>query len=177
MENQISIAGLNKAELLAALFNGSHAQGMGFLQNHAEQMTLAEAAELLRKGTYFDYVRGRVLKVDLKGDEFYTGLYNRDVGQGAAERIVEGLRGTSTLPPESDYTYTQPARVFSTSDDSPAYATSNFSQQIEDTPEPFTPGGGSFDGGGASASWDSGSSDSGSSSSDSSSDSGSSSTD
>jgi hypothetical protein len=64
---------------------------MGFLQAKAGDMTEEEAAELLKTETYFDYLRGRVMKIDLSGDELRTDLYNRDLGQGAAEAIVNAI--------------------------------------------------------------------------------------
>lgn len=51
-------------------------------------MSAEEARALLAHGTYFDYVKGRVLKVDLSGDEVETWLYDRDNGEGAAEKAL-----------------------------------------------------------------------------------------
>jgi hypothetical protein len=83
--SDINISKMNKAEVLAKLFNNSQAQGIGFLQNHAEPMGVNEAQGLLDSGqTYFDYLRGRVMKIDLSSDMLRTGLYDRDNGQGAA---------------------------------------------------------------------------------------------
>jgi len=82
----IDISKMDKAEVLAKLFNASKAQGMGFLQNHAEPMTKDEAQGLIDEGqTYFDYLRGRVMKIDIGGDDLRVALYDRDNGQGAAE--------------------------------------------------------------------------------------------
>jgi hypothetical protein len=44
------------------------------------------------KRGYIDYFNGRVFKSNISGDIFETGLYNRDNGNGAAERIVQHLR-------------------------------------------------------------------------------------
>ena len=89
----MDISGLDKAEILAALYNGSHQQGMGFLNARgAGAMTRDEAAKELEGGTYFDYLHGRVLKIDLSTDDLDTVLYNRDNGPGAAERIITALR-------------------------------------------------------------------------------------
>ena len=44
------------------------------------------------KRGYIDYFNGRVFKSNISGDIFETGLYNRDNGNGAAERIVQNLR-------------------------------------------------------------------------------------
>lgn len=91
----MNIAGLDKAEVLAALYNGSRRRGMGFLQTRgAEGMTVEQAREELANNErlYFDYLHGRVMKISLRGDELNTALYNRDNGQGAAEAIIEALR-------------------------------------------------------------------------------------
>lgn len=87
--SDIDISGMNKAEVLAKLFNSSKAQGMGFLQNHVGSMSENEARELLDDGnTYFDYLRGRVMKIDLSGDTLKTHLYDRDNGHGAAAQAL-----------------------------------------------------------------------------------------
>lgn len=46
---------------------------------------------MLSKSTYFDYLNGKVLKVDLSTDELDTFLYNRDNGPDAAEKALEPL--------------------------------------------------------------------------------------
>lgn len=89
----------SKAKTLAALYNASRPQGMGFLHATAEDMTEAEAQAILddgdqRRPAYFDYLKGRVMKVDLSADEFEPGLYDRDNGQGAAARAIEGIEET-----------------------------------------------------------------------------------
>lgn len=85
----IDLKGRNKAEVLAKLYNASHQQGMGFLQEDKD-MTLEEAQTLLDSGQdYFDYVDGRVMKIDLSGDELDPRLYDRDNGQGAAARALD----------------------------------------------------------------------------------------
>jgi hypothetical protein len=93
----IDISQFDKAEVLVALFNRSQQQGMGFLdRSGALPLTLPEARKALdeRKsnGLYFDYFRGRVLKVDLGGDQFDPYLYDRDNGNGAAARAIATLR-------------------------------------------------------------------------------------
>jgi hypothetical protein len=89
----VSIKGLSKAKVLAALYNNSRPQGMGFLHFTPQDMTEKEAEDLLKEGTYFDYLKGRVMKVDLShDDEFNPWLYDRDNGAGAAQRAVDNLR-------------------------------------------------------------------------------------
>jgi hypothetical protein len=90
----MNISGLDKAKVLAALYNRARQQGMGFLHARgSEAMTVEQAREKIanNKSMYFDYLHGRVMKIDLSGDELDTELYNRDNGRGAAERIIAGL--------------------------------------------------------------------------------------
>ena len=93
--SEINIAGLDKAAVLAALYESARVQGMGVLQKRAGGMSLDEARDLLKQDTYFDYVHGRVMKIDLSGDTLRTALYDRDNGHGAAEAALRaaGLLG------------------------------------------------------------------------------------
>lgn len=94
----VSIEGLDKADVLAALYNGSRAQGMAFLQYEDRPMTKKEAEELLKRSDYFDYLKGRVMKVSLRGDkELNEFLYDRDNGPGAAEQAINSLRVKSQV--------------------------------------------------------------------------------
>ena len=90
----VDIKGLDKARVLKALYDHSHVQGSGFLQAVPEGVvTVEHCAGLLEKQTYFDYLHGRVLKVELSGDEFDERLYDRDCGEGAAQRAVDSIKG------------------------------------------------------------------------------------
>jgi len=89
----LNIKGLKKADVLKVLYNNSRPQGMGYLQFDPKPMATEQAEELLKQGTYFDYLYGRVMKLDLNSDnEFEEWLYDRDNGQGSAERAVNSLR-------------------------------------------------------------------------------------
>lgn len=110
MEHEIDITGLDKAELLAALYNRSQQFGMGYLHTAGQHALTVEQARAIidpqdppdprmvnwdqkdAKELKFDYLYGRVLKVDLSGDILRTWLYNRDIGEGAAEAVVAALR-------------------------------------------------------------------------------------
>ena len=109
MSDEINIAGIDKAELLAALYNNSRPMGMGFLRAKDGVMTADDARKELGTGgdhgrdfganscgnspMYFDYLHGRPLKVDLSGDSLRPWGYDRDNGgPGSAARIVESLR-------------------------------------------------------------------------------------
>ena len=99
----VNIAGLDKAEVLLALWQASQMQGMSFLGFLASgELTLSQARKEIqeRKHTsfdgkdsiYFDYLNGKVMKVDLGKDEFDPRLYDRDNGDGAAQRAIDNLR-------------------------------------------------------------------------------------
>lgn len=91
----MNIANLDKAAVLAALYNRAQTQGLAALEYRMETMPLAEARTILESGkTNFDYLKGRVLKIDLRGDELDTRLYDRDNGPGAAAEALATLKGT-----------------------------------------------------------------------------------
>lgn len=96
----VNIEGLDKAEVLAALYFGSRAQGMGWF---AESLNLAgggtkwgetvEAARAyLGRTNYVEYFMGRVIKMGFSsGTEVRTDLYDRDNGTGAGYRAIVAL--------------------------------------------------------------------------------------
>ncbi len=81
----VNIPANKTAAALAALYNASHPQGMGFLHATPEDMTEAQAAEMLSGSSskYADYVKGRVIKTDFSGGETDLRLFDRDNGAGA----------------------------------------------------------------------------------------------
>lgn len=95
----IDIRGIDKATLLAALVNAAKPAGRGRLHDDGKPMTREEAVawivEVGRFGPelYFDYVKGRPIKVYLERDTLEERLYDRDQGEGAAARVVAALRG------------------------------------------------------------------------------------
>lgn len=91
MFQTIDISKASKAKILAALYNASQPLGMGFPYYKPEKMSKEEAEELLKEQTYFDYLNGRVMKVDLSTNEFNPWLYDRYNGQGAALRAISHL--------------------------------------------------------------------------------------
>ncbi len=91
----IDLKGLDKAAVLAALYNASKAQGMGWIHFTPKTMTVPEAREILdeylENNWTFDYLKGRVMKVDLSKDDLSFWLYDRDNGEGAARRAIDGI--------------------------------------------------------------------------------------
>lgn len=106
--SMIDISDLSKAQVLAALYNASRPFGMGMLHFEPGDMTTEQAQSIFdsrgdditamfgRKAnpnTYrFEYLKGRLMKVDLSGDCFDSQWYDRDIGDGAAARAVEQIR-------------------------------------------------------------------------------------
>lgn len=88
---KIDLTGVDKAEVLARLYNRSKPPGLGFLHYTAEDMTADQARELLAESTYFDYLHGRVMKIDLSKDVLHTAGYDRDNGPRAAFKAIRSL--------------------------------------------------------------------------------------
>lgn len=104
-EQIVDTRGIEPWRVFKALYNGASPQGVGFLHFTPEPMTEEEAKAIVggadtgdypggrRSPMYFDYVKGRVMKVNLKNpDGFKSWLYDRDNGPGAAERAIAPLR-------------------------------------------------------------------------------------
>lgn len=109
--NQIDITGYDKAEVLAALYNASVPLGLGNLHFKNEVMTVEQARDLLKEQTYFDYLYGRVMKIDLSTNHVRFDLYNRDLGDGAFQTVLSSLKK-----------HREPIFKITVGDDSAAYA-------------------------------------------------------
>lgn len=97
----INIKGLDKGAVVAALYNASKPLGMGRLQYDPKPMTASDANGLIAAmgdKPYFDYLKGRVMKVMLDGDQLDPRLYDRDNGEGAAARAIDAIRATPEVP-------------------------------------------------------------------------------
>lgn len=89
----VDISGLDKAEVLKALYDNTIPLGMGILHWIPGPMDIEEARAIIASGgTGFDYLHGRVMKVHIGGDEFDPWGYDRDNGDGAAQRVIDTLR-------------------------------------------------------------------------------------
>lgn len=93
----IDINGLDKAAVLAALYNNSH-RLRRIHEDPRNVMTVKLAEDLIEDlkvdgRLNFDYLRGRPIKVDITKDSFDPYLYDRDNGEGAAAKAIEPLRG------------------------------------------------------------------------------------
>lgn len=109
MNNQINVTGIDPWELLAALHNASRVPPTMVCMVQAKgNITAEEAREKSQAGVredyqvengvpfWPDYLFGRMIKSFLrrKGGAVFlarTDLYDRDVGDGAAQRVVDSL--------------------------------------------------------------------------------------
>ena len=85
----ISIKGIKKNKILAALYNNSKP----LCCYSSKPMTEKEAEKILdeSKDMNFDYLKGRVMKIDLSKDFLNPDLYDRDNGAGAAQKVINTL--------------------------------------------------------------------------------------
>lgn len=97
--SEINIAGIDKSALLQALHAKSKALGMSRMHDKGN-LTLQQCQEILSRCPvidgkvfmYFDYLAGRVMKVNISEETLDPYLYDRDNGPGAAQRVVDSLR-------------------------------------------------------------------------------------
>ena len=113
MTDLVDIKGLDKAAVMAALFNASAPQGYGFLQadlgpqvlsaQDAQNMVdAAPAPKIIGRDDMrtfeLDYVLGRPLKVRLAGDEFDPSRFDEvNGGPGSAQKVIDRLRATGQV--------------------------------------------------------------------------------
>ncbi len=100
----VDTTGIDRAALLAALYNRAQPLGLGFLHYDPTPMTTETAAKLIEETkqewppgsgefqAFFDYLKGRVVKTDVLQDRIDSYLFDRDNGEGALAAAVEGLR-------------------------------------------------------------------------------------
>ncbi len=95
--NPVDIAGMPKGVVLAALFNSSPV--LSFSRRGVDGLRIGDpigpgrAEELYREvGPRFEFLGGRLLQVDLAGNSFDSGRYDRSNGAGAAEAAIRPLR-------------------------------------------------------------------------------------
>lgn len=98
--DEIDISGLDKTKLIFELWTHSHVQGLSVLSEREFDFREVEA-RIAGGNTYFDYLFGRVMKVDVSGDTMETYLYDRDCGHGKAAAVVAIMRAREeeTEPP------------------------------------------------------------------------------
>lgn len=99
IEVPVNVAGLDRAAVLAALYNNSSAPGLAALHEGPDQITADQARERMAGGeTGYNYFWGRYLKVEFEGDLMEGGFYDNFIGSaGSAERVIANLRETGSV--------------------------------------------------------------------------------
>lgn len=114
-DDYVDVGDMTPAEVLRRLYNASWPKGLGLLNYEADEMTLEQAqaivdgclarlpehaksepdryVHLRKQALYFDYFKGRVLKIYLDERPLFVALYDRDNGQGAAARALGIQKG------------------------------------------------------------------------------------
>jgi hypothetical protein len=100
----LSIRGLNKAELLAALYNNSKISGIGFysqisIADEPGQETKLEEAQAhldqVKKATggeKIEFFLGKIIKMDFAKETINPSEYDQANGKGTASKVILQLR-------------------------------------------------------------------------------------
>jgi hypothetical protein len=90
-DGTVDIRGLDKMQLLKALWeNSSPASFFAMTNRHPPPFDEKLAVTAVQE--YIDYFEGRMIKCDLSKDFVDPWLYDRDLGNGAFQRVARKLR-------------------------------------------------------------------------------------
>ncbi|XXQ37143.1 Uncharacterized protein PBTT_07144 [Plasmodiophora brassicae] len=96
MNQQVDISGIDKVELLHELWQNREPA----VQSYYGPGTPAPAFDHAKANgavlRHIEYFEGRCIKTDLSGDTASAYLYDYDTGRGTFQRIVQGLRQSSS---------------------------------------------------------------------------------
>lgn len=84
---KISLYGLDKAAVLAALYNAAYT-GRG----NPAPITTAKAAELLEVTLDFEFIGSRHVRINLETDGLDPSYFDDAHGKGRAEKVIAKLR-------------------------------------------------------------------------------------
>ena len=91
---KIDISKKDKAAVFKALYDYAKPKGMGMFMYKPGDISIDVAREIVAETLNFDYVQGRVMKVDISGDSFDSYLYDRDNGEGRAQEAIATVPDT-----------------------------------------------------------------------------------
>lgn len=92
-DDHVDISGLDKAEVLLALFQASRQLGSGSVWIDRTDLTLEEARNVLKKSYFVDYLYGRHIKIDFTESHIYVAKYDKYAPEGVTvASVVEKLR-------------------------------------------------------------------------------------
>jgi len=98
MSPTVNTKGLPKAAVFKALYDNAIPLGMGHLHYIPGPLSEMEANAVTKNHNYFDYYRGRVMKVSLENpNEFESYLYDRD-NPKTAQSVIDQLRTELGIP-------------------------------------------------------------------------------
>jgi hypothetical protein len=104
--SNINIKGLEKAKILAALYNTAKLVIPSATKPGI--MTEEEAQKIIDAGkTRIEYIYGRIMKIDITGDDIDPWGYDRDNGEGAVAKIVQEVRDGKHAPSQKKKTTTE----------------------------------------------------------------------
>lgn len=86
--NKIDISKLDKAKVLQVLYKRASHQGFGYVVDTVDSLSYEQAQKLLKFTTKFEYLGGRLLKIDLAENTLDTFFYNQSNGAEAAEKAI-----------------------------------------------------------------------------------------
>ncbi len=93
MKTNVDISGIDKKELLQALYTHAEPKGYGWYHYISDHVLPDEEREsILAKGDRIDYLHGRGMKIDISDDSVDTSVYNEYNGERSAEMIIASLR-------------------------------------------------------------------------------------
>lgn len=88
----VSTKGLSKEEVLAALYNAADIHGSGFCHGTDRKMDYDWAKRELSNRSWFDYIHGKIMKVDLFSDNgFEERSYDRYNSSETAQQAIDIL--------------------------------------------------------------------------------------
>jgi hypothetical protein len=100
MANEVDATGLNPAEVLAELYN--NAKSNYIYQYDATSMTAEDAEKYLLRSKYFDYLKGRCMKLNFdKYPIINVSSYDAHYGTGYAQQCLDRVKNatlTTTIP-------------------------------------------------------------------------------
>lgn len=101
----INTEGLSKAEVLAALYNGSKTWRPDYSRKKIDWIAVKTAQLLISDyGTYFKCLYGKILEVDLNfNKEFNEKLYDEYNGSGTAKNAIKNFRKAKIITMKNEF--------------------------------------------------------------------------
>ncbi len=102
----IDISKKEKAAVFVALYNAARPRQLAYFNYTPGPMSIEEARKIideLRPLMFFDYFRGRCMKINLTGDTVDTWLFDINNGPGAGEQAIASVPDVEEKLDTKDY--------------------------------------------------------------------------